>query len=195
MMVGLPGSTTMHANHRFGTASLVDPCFTISEEGPWLEEEKQSCSTNSFDTFELGTPEIVHREQVATEDVGLQKSIAIVPERRGKRAATGPSLGNKLLLAFTYAVDSAVSSTGHRRRPRAASLPAIHVRPTVSDPRLERSPTPLYAWGALGEQSSRASASTASQGPGQQLPDAWACLASSSKMDSTHAAYDWTNGW
>jgi len=166
------------------TPALTEPCFTISETETWLQEDRarqetatslsrqsSSCSfSNCFDAFGLDDVGDLHSDSIDTavmKDGHLERSLSIVPQPRDERAARPSSFG-KTLSGLKNAALSAVCSTSHRRRGRAATQPAdARARPSCAPLRVATRPTRVHAWEVPGEQHSNASSSTAAFVVGQ----------------------------
>jgi len=198
------------------TSTLTDPCFTISETETWLHEGRAmqetatslgrqsslSSFSNSFDAFGLDDVGDLHSDSSDTavmKDGHLERSLSIVPQPRDERAAR-PSFFGKKLAGLKNAALSAVRSTSHRRRGRAATQPAdARARPSCAQLRVATRPACVYAWEVPGEHSN-ASSSTAAFVVGQtgrRSPDTSneSKESSSSLSDCTDYAQAWANGW
>jgi len=199
------------------TSTLTEPCFSISETETWLDEDRArqetatslsrqsswSSLSNSFDAFGLDDVGDLHSDSSDTavmKDGYLERSLSIVPQPRDERAAR-PSFFGKKLAGLKNAALSAVRSTSHRRRGRAATQPAdARARPSCAQLRVATRPARVYAWEVPGEQHSNALSSTAAfivGQTGQRSPDTSneSKEASSSLSDCTDYAQAWANGW
>jgi len=197
------------------TSALTEPCFAISETEAWLQEDRarqetatslsrQSSSSSFSNSFEAsGLDDVGDLHSVSSDTAvmngHLQGSVSIVPQPRDERAAR-PSFFGKKLAGLKNAALSAVRSTSHRRRGRAATQPAdARARPSCAQLRVATRPACVYAWEVPGEHSN-ASSSTAAfvvGHTGQRSPDTSneSKEASSSLSDCTNYAQAWANGW
>jgi len=195
-----------------GDAWFTEPCFTIPEREPWLEEhEKEEDMTlnrissslsplSGFGSFGPGNLGDLYRDEVESIESAcpLRRAAVIVPQRQeyqDKRRAKAPSMCSKMLSALRYAADSATSLRGRRRRVRAAPLATgIRARPSAAAPRTGKNPTSVHAWEAPGEQPLKALARTASldstQSPSSVRTNS---RESSSSLGSAHTTQYWSS--